>query len=243
MANRFARGAVAVAGALLTFGAVSTMLAIAAGASANVINRAREAGWQSGNGSWTFRWVQTTFTVPVNACGSDDFQTASASLKSAQAMAIVGVGCVSGVPRAGWSTTGLMNPASGSFAVHGGDSVSVSIYYDKSTGYDYFHAKDNTTGMTRNWANKAGAASYHYAFTYAEVNNPLQYPPPPGTNYVLVPYTGSSVTSLDGTHGQGLNGPWGVTQVQAVNGSQVIAAAPVLYNNGSTFNVRVYGSA
>jgi hypothetical protein len=49
------------------------------------------------------------------------------------------------------------------------------------------------------------------------------------------------VTTYDGTHGTGINGAWGVQREQAVNGNQVIANAPLLYNSGTTFNVRIYG--
>jgi hypothetical protein len=242
MTNRLTRGAVALTGALLTFGAVSMMLTTAAGAA---INTSNAAGYQAGNGAWSFRYVQTTFTVPELACtGQDDFLAAGAILQGSLANATVGVACDGSVPQAGWGTTSLTSQAGGSLAVHGDDNITVAIYYDQTTGYDYFYATDNTTGASATWAHKAGVAEYHYALTGAYVNNPLQHPPAPGSNFVLVPFTGSTVTSYDGTRGTGLNGPWGgATELQAVNGAHVIAAAPALFKGGSTFNVRVYGNA
>ncbi len=75
----------------------------------------------------------------------------------------------------------------------------------------------------------------------ANVATPLPHPPPPGTSQILVPFTDAAATTYNGTHGTGINGPWGVQQEQAVNGNHVIANAPTLYNSGTTFNVRIHG--
>lgn len=241
MLKSFTRGVAAVSGALLAFGAVGTIMASAAGATVNTSN---EAGYRAGNGAWNFRYVTTTFTVPELACtGRDDFQAAGVILQGSLANATVGVSCNGSTPMAGWSTTSLTHHAGGALAVSGDDNVTVAAYYDTTTGFDYFYATDNTNGHSATWAHKAGVAEYHFALAGAVVNNPLQHAPSPGNSFILVPFSNSGVTSYDGTHGSGLNGPWGVTGLQAVNGAHVIAAAPVLYNNWTTFNVRVIGNA
>jgi hypothetical protein len=238
MLNRFTRGAVAVAGALLTFGAVSSMMAGAAGATTNDNNF---AGYQSGNGAWNFRWVTTTFTVPEYACAGDDFQAAGPELYGNNSVAVIAVHCEHHTPVVSWGTVSLHKVRYGNLLVAGDDNVTLSIYYDQTTGYDYFYATDNTAGQSASWAHKAGVAEYHYASVGADVNNPLHFPPPPGQTYVLVPFTGTTVTSYDGTHGSGLNGSWGVTEFQAVNGAHVIAA-PSALSGGSSFNIDLYGN-
>jgi hypothetical protein len=98
---------------------------------------------------------------------------------------------------------------------------------------------NNTTLVSE--VKPAGAPSYKQAVLSADVSNPLHSPPPPGTSTILVPFTTGTVTTYNGTHGTGINGPWGVQQEQAVNGAHVVANAPLLYNSGTTFNVRIYG--
>lgn len=245
MLNRFTRGAVAVAGALLTFGAVSTMMAGAAGAGV-ITNTSGIAGYVAGNGSYSFRYATTTFSVPEYACVSDDFVAGGielvGSLGSTHDNAVIGVHCIGHTPWVYWSTTSLTHLASGGLIVSDDDNVTVSVYYDATTGYDYFYVTDNTSGASDSWAHKAGVAEYHYDYNVAVVNDPLHYPPPPGSNYALVTFTNSGLTTYSGVHGTGLNGPWGYNELEAVNGAHVVAAAPVLYNGYSTFNVRIYGN-
>ena len=98
---------------------------------------------------------------------------------------------------------------------------------------------------------KAGldAAGRLIDVSLAERRNLVMRNPAPGTNFVLVPFSDVSVTSYNGTRGtnSGMNGPWGVTGLQAVNGAHVEFAAPLLYDsNGdsdNTFNAREYGNS
>jgi hypothetical protein len=124
-----------------------------------------------------------------------------------------------------------------------GDQILLQLYYDQATNFVHFTAVDQTTGKTLvSTAKPAGAALYKQAILTADVSNPLPHPPPPGTSTILVPFTHGAVTTYNGTHGTGINGPWGVQQEQAINGlGQVVANAPLLYNSGTTFNVRIYG--
>jgi hypothetical protein len=242
MANRFTRGAAVVTGAVLAFGTAGLMMATAAGATVKDTGNPALAGYQAGNGSWNFRYVTTTLRVPEGACNSDDFVAGGVELAGNNSLAATGVFCVNGVPTAGWSTRSLNHIAAGGFVVQGDDDIQVSTYYDQTTGYDYFYATDLTTGVSDTWAHKAGVAEYHYARAGNLVNNPLLFPPAPGTNYILTYFWDSGVTSYNGTHGTGLNGAWGVQQVQAVHGAHINAQAPVLFDSGTSFNVRVYGN-
>jgi hypothetical protein len=245
MFNRFTRGALAVGASLLTLGVMGTTMASAA-ASATIVTTGNPAyaGYQSGGGGWYFRYVTTTFVVPELACtGQDDFVAAGAELWGNNTYAAAGVQCEGSTPVAGWTTRSLSHLAGGGLIVADDDAITVSVFYDQTTGFDYFSATNDTTGASNNWAHRAGAAQYSHAFAEALVNNPLRDPPPGGDNYVLVPFYGTGVTSVSGVHGSGggLNGPWGVSMVVAMNGAHLIAEAPVLYNNDTTFNVRVFG--
>jgi hypothetical protein len=256
MANRFTRGAAVVTGAVLAFGTAGMMMAGAAGATIVSTGNPAAAGYQAGNGSWNFRYVTTTLRVPQN-CGTNspnpspggDFRAGGVELRgnplnsaSNFSTASLAVVCNGGTPRVYWGTQSLYNVHFGGLIVAFDDNVQLSIYYDQTTGYDYFYSTDLTTGNYANWAHKAGVAEYHYAAAGEYVNNPLLYPPAPGTNYIQTYFSATGVTSYNGTHGTGLNGPWGVQQVVAQNGAHIIAQAPVLFDNGSSFNVRVYGS-
>lgn len=241
MAKRFTRGVVTLAGTLLGFGTAGLMLAGSAGASVNTSNT---AGYMAGNGHWNFRYVASTILVPENACGSDDFVASGVELSGTLSSASVAVACNNGAPEVFWGMTSLNQVANGGLNVHGDDLIKLSLYYNQTTGYDNFYAHDLTTGATDVWAHKAGVAQYIHAAAATVVNNPLLYPPSPGTSYILVKNTSTEVTSTNGTHGAGINGPWGAAQrMQAMNGAHVIANAPNLFENGQGFDVRVYGNS
>jgi len=146
-----------------------------------------------------------------------------------------------------WLDPGLLREhvhlASLASPVAPGDQILVQLFYDQSTNFVHFTVVDNTTHNTVvSAAQPAGAALYKQALLTADVSNPLPHPPPPGASTVLVPFTAGAVTTYNGIHGTGINGPWGVQREQAINGQgQVVANAPLLYKTGATFNVRIYG--
>ncbi|HEY2578900.1 MAG TPA: hypothetical protein VGI74_21555 [Streptosporangiaceae bacterium] len=240
MWNRFVRNGVAVAGALLAFGGLGSVIAGAANADGFGV-----AGYHAGNGAWSFRYVTTTFSVPLLACtGDDDFVAAGVQLAGDHSTASLGVICNDGQPVAAWGTSSLNQVNGGNLIVSNDDNVTLSIYYDTNTGFDHFNVMDNTTDVSGSWAHKAGVALYRSADAAMVVPNPLQHQPAPGTNGVLVgPFTKTTVTALNGTRGTGINGPWGFRKLQAFNGAHLIAKAPVLYNGWTTFNGRTYGNS
>jgi hypothetical protein len=256
------RTSLAVGLGSLSLAALSLAAAAPAGASTiETTSNPALAGYQAPVTSWNFRYIATTFTVPEYACNytsPDSFESAGvalnfSSLTSGGGLSGAGIGvtCYGSTPMVGWSVYSLNHLASSGMGVARDDTISVSVYYDQTTGYDYFSATDQTTGQSfYTWAHKAGAANYHSYFVGDLVSNPLTNPPPPGSNYVLTPFWNTLATSYDGTHGYGggLYGQWGwPDMVAAYNGAWLIAEAPVLYSTDggdyNTFNVREYGNA
>jgi hypothetical protein len=245
MFNRFTRGALAAGAALLTFGVMGTTMASAAAGGTIVTNGdPGYAGYQAGGHDYFFRYVTTTFVIPELACtGQDDFVGAGAALWGTNSFAGVFAYCNGATPTIAWSTDNLRHPSGGNLVVSADDSVTVTVFYDATTGYDNFYATDNTTGRSGSWAHKAGPAEFSHAYAEALMNNPLEHPPAGGSNYTLVPFLNTGVTSISGVHGTGggMNGPWGISMVIAMTGAHLTAEAPVIYNNDTTFNVRVFG--
>jgi hypothetical protein len=235
-----------LAGGGLIMAAAALVLGPSAVSFANV-NTSNQAGYQVGDNAYRFRFVQGVMTLPLlSQCSNLNYTNSGVQLIGATGQsAAVGVQCSGGHYFAGW----LLSYAGNTFPtlahltpVAGGDQILVQLYYDQTTNNVNFTAIDQTTGMTLvHAAAFAGSALYKQAVLSADVSNPLASPPPPGTSFILVPFTNSAVTTYGGIHGTGISGPWGVQEEQAVNGAHVIANAPLLYNSGTTFNVRVNG--
>lgn len=93
---------------------------------------------------------------------------------------------------------------------------------------------------------------YKQAVLSANVANPLPHPPAPGTSQILVPFRGAAVTTYNGTHGTGINGPWGVQQEnerESVFGGNLIAAPTGLTTvqspgqiTTSEFSIKMFGN-
>jgi hypothetical protein len=218
------------------------------------VNTTNQAGYQVGNNAYRFRFVQGEMTLPLTGCADNNnhnnYRNSGVQLIGATgASAAVGAECINVFgPRyfVGWNLgySGHTFPSLPHLttAVAAGHQILVKLFYDQSTNFIHFSAVDKTTNTTLlSTAQSAGPALYKQAVLSADVSNPLPSPPPPGTSKILVPFTGGAVTTYNGTHGTGINGPWGVQQEQAVNGTHLVANAPVLSNSGTTFNVRIHG--
>lgn len=246
MRNRIARySATLVAGvfALGVFGAATGGAAVAG----TVLNTHNEAGYRAGNGNWRFRFVQTEFTVPENVC-SDSYVGAGVMLAGVTNNVALGVGCHDGFPFAGYGfgSTSTTNPFLWTriTSVAADDVIFAQIYYDVANNHVFLYEYDKTTHiLLTNDSFNAHSALYKWATAATWVTNPLHNPPAPGTSFILVPFTDTHVTSYDGTRGSGISGRWGAHGLQAVHGSHVIAAAPLLYHFHTQFNVRLFGNS
>ena len=239
-----------VASALLALGIAGATTAGAAGATTG---NQPYAGYQTRDSGWHIRYIQASFTVPLHACSSDDFQLAAVALTGAANNAAVGVTCWNGVPWAGYEQnyTGTTNP--GSFkhvtAVAANDSYQATIYYDQGDNFDSLTLNNLTTGTDNivNDTSFAHGALYTQAMAIAQTANPPGHScdsTSPGGSFILVPFWHAGATAYNGMRGAGLNGPWGsANQLTQNNGAQTIAAAPLLYGGGTTFNVREYCNA
>jgi hypothetical protein len=232
-------------GSLLAAGGLVLATAATAGAA---INTDYATGWQAGNNAWQFRFVEAKFTVPLHACGSDDFWGAGISLIGSSDRVTLGVSCQGSIPFAGYQFdyTGTTDPNSWSHvtAVASNHVILEQLYYDQTTDYVSLWAKDLTTGAVLvNDSHYASSARYMTVLAAAAVADPASYAPSAGKSFVLMPFTDVNVTSYNGVHGNGIEGRWGVKELDETNGAQVIAAAPDLYNGGTAFNVREYGNS
>lgn len=242
------RGALATVGAGV---AAAVMLgsstASFAAVTTPIVNTTNQAGYQVGNNAYRFRLVQGQMTLPlVSQCTNGNYRNSGIQLITSTGNSFaVGAECGTGGYAVGYrfGYPGNTFPALGILAtVAGGDQIFMQLYYDQTTNFVHVTAVDKTTNTTLvSTAVTAGAAAYKQAVLSADVQNPLGTPPPPGSNYVLVPFTNGAVTTYGGLRGTGINGPWGVQEEQAVSGSLVIAAAPLLFKSDSQFNVRIYG--
>jgi hypothetical protein len=93
---------------------------------------------------------------------------------------------------------------------------------------------------------------YKFAVVSANVANPMPHPPATGTSQILMSFTDAAVTSYNGTHGTGINGPWSVRRQDetetAVGGNLVAAPTglttvqpPPPQNATSTFDIKIFG--
>lgn len=249
MHNRIARSTVSIAGALIALGALGATSAGAAGAATSTpITNRHLAGYQIGDNNWRFRFNATEFTVPEHACDDDSYLGSGIALTGTTDNVAVGVACDDGTPEAGFAFaySGTTDPGLFTHGTHVSrdDLIQAQIYYDPANNHVFLWEFDVTRNrILVNDSFNAHSALYKTALQGAWVDNPLDSPPAPDTSFVLVPFADSMVTTYNGTHGTGVNGPWGVTQIQALNGAHIIAAAPVLYNGNTQFNVRLYGNS
>jgi hypothetical protein len=234
--------------ALVGAGAAGVMVLALSGTSFAAVNTTNQAGYQAGNNSYRFRFVQGAMTLPLNGCANGNFINSGVQLIGASNAAVGArcngassfiVGWNVGYPGSG--TT--FPPVTFSATTAPGHRILLQIFYDQTTNFVHFTAVDETGGVTLfTVSSNAGAALYKEAVLSTDVSNPLVTPPAPGTNYTLVAWDSGALTTYNGTRGTGICGPWGTAEQQAVSGAKIVAAAPVLYNNCSQFNVRIYGT-
>jgi hypothetical protein len=242
-----------VPGTLLAAGALVLGMATAAGATVTTTNW---GGYRAGNGNWHFRYVQGTFVVPQKACvntgsGVDDYQTAGVHIGGSIDYVTAGVIC-NGQSNTGLSgfysfnngsTSGTGSPIA-SINPSGDDTVFASLYYDSSNNQVNVYVYDETKASTliNTWL-FAGNGQFKWASDFATIIASQPFGPPSGTSITLVPFTGVRVTSLDGTKGTGMAGPWGVQDEEAFNGAHEILGGSGPNSNYSSFNVTEYGNA
>jgi hypothetical protein len=234
-----------VPGTVLAAGALILGTATAAGATVQTTNG--WAGYRAGNGNWHFRYIQGTFVVPQNACGTDDFTSAGVHLGGSIDFTTIGIACTSpGTLTTYWTwnngaTTGT---SYGTTTPAADDTVFASLYYNQANNITNVYEYDETTATTLvNTFVTAGTALYKWASAFGTIYNDQPYPPASGSSYTLVPFSQVRVTSYDGTHGSGIDGPWGVQEEEAVNGAHVIYAGTGLSDGWTAFHLTEYGNA
>lgn len=235
-----------VPGTVLAAGALVLGMATAAGAT--VKDSTGWAGYRAGNGNWMFRYIQGTFVVPQHACVSDDYSASGVHLGGKVDFVNLGVACT-GTPAALTTYFTYDNGATttttyATTAPAADDTVFASIYYNQANNDANVYEYDETTSTTlvSTWIT-AGTAQYTWASAFGIVNTAQPAPPSPGSSITLVPFSQVRVTSYDGTHGQGISGPWGVQQEQGVNGAHVIDSGTGLSDGWTSFNVTEYGNS
>ena len=250
MLNRMTRSMATLSGGLLALGLLG---ATTAGAADATTGNQPYAGYQTANTGWHFRYVQADFTVPLSACKNDDFTLAGVALIGSANNVAVGVTCLNGQVWAGYEVgyTGTTDPHQFTHvvAVAANDTYQATIYYDQGNNYDSLQLNNLTTGQSGviNDTHSAHGAMYSQAITVGGVANPPAdacNSTTPGNSFILTPFSHAGATAYNGQHGGGLSGPWGsANQLTENNGAQTIAAAPLLYGGGTTFNVREYCNA
>jgi hypothetical protein len=222
-----------------------------------IVNTTDQAGYQAGNNAWRFRYVQAEMFLPhpgspqhgcpIDASNPNHLESSLQLIGAPSGPnAAIGVRClhtsVGNIYTLGWARgySGNKHPALDHPGprVLPGDIIMLKLYYDTGkhtmrftachavggppdcgTYTDPADLLDITVGVP--------PTDYKQAVVSANVANPLPHPPAPGTSQILAPFKEAAVTTYNGIHGTGINGPWGVQQEierQLAFGGNLIAA-------------------
>jgi hypothetical protein len=237
MRSHIVRALVAVAAggtALLTAGITAASAAAQTGgthaASYPTVATSSRAGYMD-SGRW-FRFVGTTVKVP--AAGAYDHY-AKVMLKGQN---VAGVTlAVQPDGKVGWAVgTAPFGRGGGTLdiAAKAGDTVRLSLYYDKTGGGVIATAADLNSGATAATTIAEGTKAI---FDKAEIGAVLQNPAsPPASDQRLWQFTDTAVTTTTGVHGT-VTGPWTTTQVIDTNGGHMMMSPSFLFNNDANFGV------
>lgn len=213
-----------------------------------------QAGYITGGG-WRFRWVTTTFKVPDAAQFATNVAGLgfSVQLRSATKSLVVGVSNLT-TTASGWSPavavfdghTFVASPSTTSGwtgFISEGDSVTESIFYNRTLQTADFAVTDNTSGVIWRAAFKLpGGVNFTAAVVGAEFSvTPFSFPDrfkAPIADVGLTTFRGTHVTTYNVTRGT-LLGPWTTSKVIMTNTGTVpgtiLASAGGLFNGGQNF--------
>jgi hypothetical protein len=193
------------------------------------------AGYAVSRGTTTFRFVSAQFTVPTVVCTGVSASSGAWSghwigLDGLRSSTVEQIGVIAGCSD---STTPVYQafwemfpnaPGSPSIAIHPGDKISMSVYYNRSTRKFTLTLRDTSTGasFTRTRACPSGISCPRNS---AEA---ISEAPSDGSTGAILPlanfgtakFTNVSVTNTSGTHRGGLQSSfWTTFQIAQVAGS------------------------
>ena len=226
--------------ALLTAGLTATTAAAQTGgtnASYPTVATSSRAGYMD-SGRW-FRFVGTTVKVPD--VGTYDHYAKVALRGQNVAGVTLGIRPGGGAGSVGWAVGVAPFGMGGStlnIAPAVGDTVRLSLYYDKTGGGVIATATDLTTKATAAQTISEGKTAI---FNKVEIGTVLKNPASsPTGDYRLWQYTDTAVTTTTGIHGT-VTGPWTTSMViDTINGQaggQVVMSPSFLFNDHANFGV------
>jgi len=187
------------------------------------------------SGRW-FRFVATTVQVP--AAGAYDHY-AKVMLKGQNVAGVTLAVKPDGL--VGWAVGVApfgMGGGTLDIGAKAGDTVRLSLYYDKTGGGVIATAADLTTKVTKDVTISDGKSAI---FSKTEIGTVLNNPASsPVADSRLWQYTDNAVTTTTGVHGT-VTGPWTTSMViDTINGQaggQVVMSPSFLFNNNANFGV------
>jgi hypothetical protein len=191
------------------------------------------------SGRW-FRFVGTTVKVPAAVAGQDHY--AKVALRGQNVAGVtLGIKPGGGAGSVGWAV-GVAPFGMGGSALNiapaVGDTVRLSLYYDKTGGGVIATATDLNTKITAAQTISEGKTAI---FNKVEIGTVLDNPASsPTGDYRLWQYTDTAVTTTTGIHGT-VTGPWTTSMViDTINGQaggQVVMSPSFLFNKDANFGV------
>jgi hypothetical protein len=244
-------------GLLAAASAMSSMFAmigIAAGTAAAaptvirpVMYSAEQAGAAVHAPSVHYRYVQTTFTLPRST--QLPYSTGGAltvQLRSPGEMFQLGIFAK---PGTFWNAKAMDTDVPfvkvGPSVLKGGDSITLSAYFNAKTGYLYFSAVDNTSGVTFGGRFMDAGAMFGSVRVGAEFAAMPDGVPasafirPPG-DYRLALLTGTKITQLNGTRVSLIGSTHVIETSTGTSAGRVQVNAPTVYNYGANTGIWVH---
>jgi hypothetical protein len=248
---------------IATLGAVSLATA---GPSAAAVRPAVASPEQAGyvaTGA-RFRYVQTTVTLPDASKFASEVGAygLSVQLWSGAKIVVLGIStCTTvscapgGNPAAGepynaavavfdQATGGMLHSDTNSPAMAPGDSVTLSVFYDRAAGTDTFTATDTTAGTSFTDTYQDPSASYQQARVGAEFGaDPFHTAPydAPADPVHLVKLSGIRVTDYSGQRGGFSSAHWDHAKVNWTRNGKTSGAVDGhprdLFSSGTAFNI------
>ena len=246
---------------LVAAAAVTAPLITAAAASAStavtrpVTYSAEQAGAAVSATRVHYRYVQTTVTLPnSNRLPYSSGGGLSVQLRSADDVFVLGI---SSVPGSQWNAAAVdLQPGNCTQAscitfsnansplMNAGDSVTLSAFYNASTGFMFYTAQDNTSGATfagrfSDQGALFGSARVGAEFAVFPAAAPGSAFVAPPSDFRLALLTKTGVTQLNGKH-LTLNGSTQVIETSTgISTGHVQVNAPTVWNNGTNLGIWV----
>jgi hypothetical protein len=248
-------------GGLVAAAAVMAPLILSAAASASPalsrpqIFSAEQAGAQVHKTRVHYRFVATTFKLPnSNKIPYTSGGGLSVQLRSADDIFVLGI---SAVPGSQWNaaavdlqpgncvTAGCIFFSNGNSPVmNAGDSVTLSAFYNASTGFMFFKATDNTAdtifaGRFSDPGALFGGVRVGAEFAVFPAGTPASAFIDPAADFRLALLTNTKITQLNGTHVSLVPSAQVVETSDGTSTGIVQVNAPTVYNNGHNTGIWV----